>query len=147
MLRCFFSRHRRSAASFLNRPDLFLDSDFRLHLSCASQDLKCIGEAVTIKQADGGLESSAVHFVKYPDFYTLALHKCLELVVRVLQPFLSTRLLRTLTHDGRSRNWHEKGFCRFCVFFVSFRPLRSVCVFPPARLKLIRAYHGARAKR
>ena len=31
-----FSRHRRSAASFLDRPDLFLDCDFRLLLSCAS---------------------------------------------------------------------------------------------------------------
>ena len=29
----------------------------------------CIGEAVTIKQADGELGSSAVHAMKYPDCY------------------------------------------------------------------------------
>ena len=89
-------------------------------------DLHCIGEAVTIKQADGGLESSAVHSMK-----------CLNLVVGCM--FLSSLAYVSFNlscnsvcggrsmHLGQSRTWHDKSLCSFFLF-VSFRPLaQSVC--------------------
>ena len=110
------------------------------------EDPNCIGEAVTIKQADGGLGSSAVHSMKYPDSHTLARHKCLELVVGCM--LFSSLPHMSFNHScnsplvcyGRSRTMvdRETGMKRASAGFLFFCLLpspRSVCVFPPAWLK------------
>ena len=76
-------------------------------------DPHSIGEEVTIKQADGGLGSSAVHS-----------KKCLKLVVGYM-------LLSSLTYVSFNLSFNrEIGMKRTSAgfFFVSFRHLaRSVC--------------------
>ena len=110
----------------------------------------CIGEAVTIKQADDELGSSAVHSMKYPDYYAptchnhleVALAQCSVLDLVVGYVFLSSlahatfnlsctslsRLLRALMHHGQSWTWLERASTGFCLLPFS----RSVSVLPPA---------------
>ena len=89
------------------------------------------------QQADGGLVSSAVHSMKYPDFYTLARHKCLELVVLFSSlahmtfnhscnsPLVCYRRSRTMVDRETGTKRASAGFCFFLSPSV---PSLGLCV-------------------